>query len=157
MPCASGLPLLRRASFCAVALPPSTRVTLASAATLCCVLRSRIAEVVDTRGVHNKWFWKARAIRASASTLSIDDIAGRRYHAAMASILIRNLDDTVAKRLRLQARLKGVPIEQEARRILAEGTRVTRQDMLAVARAIRARQKLHKSRAEDLIREDRDR
>lgn len=75
----------------------------------------------------------------------------------MASILIRNLDDAVAKRLRLQARLKGVPIEQEARRILAEGTRVTRQDMLAVARAIRARQKPHKSQAEDLIREDRDR
>ena len=35
----------------------------------------------------------------------------------MASILIRNLDDAVARRLRLQARLKGVPIEQEARRI----------------------------------------
>ena len=75
----------------------------------------------------------------------------------MASILIRNLDDAVARRLRLQARLKGVPIEQEARRILAEGTRVTRPDMLTAARALRARQKRHKSRAEDLIREDRDR
>lgn len=75
----------------------------------------------------------------------------------MASIIIRNLDEAVARRLRLQARLKGIAMEQEARRILTEGTRVTRRDILATARAIRARQKLHTSRAEALIREDRDR
>ena len=75
----------------------------------------------------------------------------------MASIIIRNLDEAVARRLRLQARLKGVAMEQEARRILTEGTRVSRRDLLAMARSIRARQKLHTSRAEELIREDRDR
>jgi plasmid stability protein len=75
----------------------------------------------------------------------------------VASIIIRNLDETVARRLRLQARLKGVAMEQEARRILTEGTRVTRRDILTVARGIRSRQKPHTSRAEDLVREDRER
>ena len=36
----------------------------------------------------------------------------------MATIIIRNLDDEVAERLRLQARLRGVSVEQEARRVL---------------------------------------
>jgi len=42
----------------------------------------------------------------------------------MATVIIRNLDDKVAERLRLQGRLRGVPVEEEARRVLAEGTRV---------------------------------
>jgi len=75
----------------------------------------------------------------------------------MASIIIRNLDDTVARRLRVLADLKGVTIEEEARRVLAEGTALPRQDIAVAARAIRARQKPHKSRAEDLIRKDRGR
>jgi plasmid stability protein len=75
----------------------------------------------------------------------------------MATILIRNLDDAVAERLRLQARLKGVSVEQEARRLLAETTRMTRQEIAARAAAIRARQPRHRSRASDLVREDRDR
>ena len=80
-----------------------------------------------------------------------------RYYSTVASIIIRNLDEAVARRLRLQARLKGVAMEYEARRILTEGTRLTRRDILATARSIRARQKPHTSRAEALIREDRDR
>jgi len=75
----------------------------------------------------------------------------------MANMLIRNLDDQVARRLRLQARLKGVSIEQEARRILAESTAMTRSEVAARAAAIRARQKPHRSRAVALIRTDRDR
>jgi len=75
----------------------------------------------------------------------------------MASIIIRNLDDLVAERLRLQARLHGVSVEEEARRILDEGTRLTRRQIAAEAAAIRAEQKPHRSRAVDLIREDRDR
>jgi len=35
----------------------------------------------------------------------------------MANVIIRNLDDQVARRLCLQARLKGVSVEQEARRV----------------------------------------
>lgn len=75
----------------------------------------------------------------------------------MASIIIRNLDELVAERLRLQARLHGVSVEEEARRILDEGTRLTRRQIAAEAAAIRAEQKPHRSRAVDLIREDRDR
>jgi plasmid stability protein len=75
----------------------------------------------------------------------------------MATIIVRNLDDEVAERLRLQARLRGVSIEQEARRILAEGTRLSRTEIAARAAEIRARQRPHKSRGVDLIRKDRDR
>jgi plasmid stability protein len=75
----------------------------------------------------------------------------------MASIVIRNLDELVAERLRLQARLRGVSVEEEARRILDEGTRLTRRQIAAEAAAIRAEQKPHRSRAVDLIRDDRDR
>ena len=75
----------------------------------------------------------------------------------MATIIIRNLDDLVAERLRLRARLKGVSVEEEARRVLDEGTKLTRAEVAARAAAIRASQKLHKSNAVDLIREDRER
>jgi plasmid stability protein len=75
----------------------------------------------------------------------------------MATIIIRNLDDEVAERLRLQARLNGVSVEQEARRLLAMGTRPSRADIAARAAAIRARQQPRRSRGVDLIREDRDR
>ena len=75
----------------------------------------------------------------------------------MATIIIRNLDDEVAQRLRLQARLRGVSVEQEARRVLAEGTQVTRAEIAARAAAIRARQRPHHSRGVELIREDRER
>ena len=75
----------------------------------------------------------------------------------MASIIIRNLDEGVAARLRLQARLKGVSVEEEARRILADGTSVSRQEFVARANALRAAQRPHRSRAADLVREDRDR
>jgi plasmid stability protein len=75
----------------------------------------------------------------------------------MASMIIRNLDEQVARRLRLLARLKGVSVAQEARRILAAGTAITRADIVTRARAIRARQKRHRSRASKLVREDRQR
>ena len=75
----------------------------------------------------------------------------------MATIIIRNLDDEVAERLRLQARLRGVSVEQEARRVLAEGTRLTRQEIAARAAAIRARHRPSSVSSVDLIREDRDR
>lgn len=75
----------------------------------------------------------------------------------MATMIIRNLDDEVAERLKLQARLRGVSVEHEARRLLAEGTRVSRKEIAARAASIRARQRPHESRGVDLIREDRDR
>jgi len=78
------------------------------------------------------------------------------YATEMASI-IRDLDDLVAERLRLQAELHGVSIEQEARRILTEGITVTRKHIAAEAAAMRAAQRPHRTRAVDLIREDRER
>jgi len=75
----------------------------------------------------------------------------------MATIIIRNLDDEVAERLRLQARLRGVSVEQEARRVLADGTRVSRAEIAARAAAIRARQRPHRASGVDSIREDRAR
>lgn len=75
----------------------------------------------------------------------------------MATIIVRNLDDEVAERLRLQARLRGVSVEQEARRVLAEGTRVSRTEIAERAAIIRARQHPHRSHGVDLLREDRDR
>jgi plasmid stability protein len=75
----------------------------------------------------------------------------------MATIIIRNLDDEVAERLRLQARLRGVSVEQEARRVLAEGTKLSRREIAARAAAMRARQPLSPVSSVDLIREDRDR
>jgi plasmid stability protein len=75
----------------------------------------------------------------------------------MATIIIRNLDDEVAERLRLQARLRGVSVEQEARRVLAEGTKLSRREIAAQAAAMRARQPRSTVSSVDLIREDRDR
>jgi len=75
----------------------------------------------------------------------------------VATIIIRNLDDAVAQRLRLKARLRGVPVEQEACRILAEATSLTRAEVAGRAAAMRARQSRHRSRAAALVREDRKR
>jgi len=75
----------------------------------------------------------------------------------MATIIIRNLDDEVAERLKLQARHRGVSVEQEARRVLTEGTQIGRAEIAARAAAIRARQRPHRSRGVKLIREDRER
>jgi plasmid stability protein len=75
----------------------------------------------------------------------------------MATVLIRNLDDMVAERLRVQASLRGVSVEEEARRLLTEGTKLTRQEFAAEAAAIRARQRPSRIRSVDLIREDRNR
>jgi len=75
----------------------------------------------------------------------------------MATIIVRNLDDEVAERLKLQARLRGTSVEQEARRVLTEGTKLSRKEIAAEAAAIRAQQPRSSVRSVDLIREDRDR
>jgi len=75
----------------------------------------------------------------------------------VASIIIRNLDEIVAARLRAQARERGTSVEEEARRILTAGTRLSRDEFFKRAAALRARQRPNRTRAVDLIREDRDR
>jgi plasmid stability protein len=75
----------------------------------------------------------------------------------MATIVIQDLDHEVVERLKLQALLRGVSVEEEARRILTEGTRVTRAGIAVRAAAIRARQRPHRSSGVDQIRRDRER
>jgi plasmid stability protein len=75
----------------------------------------------------------------------------------MATIVVRNLDDQVAERLRVQAHLKGTSLEQEVRRILTEGSVLSRKEIAARAALMRARQRPSRVRAVDLIRADRDR
>ena len=75
----------------------------------------------------------------------------------MATIIIRSLDDEVAERLRLRARLHGVSVEEEARRVLTDGTQFTRAEIVAQAADIRARQRPQRSRGVELIRKDRER
>lgn len=75
----------------------------------------------------------------------------------MAQILVRNIDDTVVKRLKLRAKLKGFSLEQEVRGILNVAAQIDRTEIAARARLIRAQQKPHRTSAADLIREDRNR
>jgi plasmid stability protein len=75
----------------------------------------------------------------------------------MAQILVRNLDDAVVDRLKLRAQAKGTSLEQEARTILTEASQMTRAEVAKRLEEFRARQKPNKTRAADLIREDRDR
>jgi len=72
----------------------------------------------------------------------------------MATIIIHDLEDEVAERLRLQARLHGVSIEQEARRILAQGTLPTRSEIAARAAVIRARRRPQRASGVAMIRKD---
>jgi plasmid stability protein len=75
----------------------------------------------------------------------------------MATLIVRRLDDRVAARLKRRARLRGVSTEEEARRILTAAAATSRVEIAALAKAMRARQARNRSRAADLIREDRAR
>jgi antitoxin FitA len=75
----------------------------------------------------------------------------------MAQILVRNLDDAVVERLKMRARSNGTSLEQEARTILTEAAQISRAELIDLVREFRAKQPPNKSRAADLIREDRDR
>ena len=101
--------------------------------------------------------WHSPKTNINPGVIAFDAISPPVYDSHMATLLIRNLDDIVAERLRAQARLKGVSVEEEARRIIAEGTTMTREEALKRIMEIRARQKPNKTRGVDLIREDRDR
>ena len=59
----------------------------------------------------------------------------------MATIIIRDLDDEVAERLRLRARLHGVSVEEEALCALADGTQMRCPEIAERVAAIRARQR----------------
>ncbi len=75
----------------------------------------------------------------------------------MAQILVRKLDRDVVDRLKAKAKAKGKSLEQEAREILTSSVNTSREEFIAWAAALRAKQRMNKTRAADLIREDRDR
>ena len=76
---------------------------------------------------------------------------------AMATLLIRNIDDAIAERLRVQARRKGISVEEEVRRIITQATTLTLDEAVRSMDEIRARSKPTTTRSVDLIREDRER
>jgi antitoxin FitA len=78
--------------------------------------------------------------------------------AAVAQVVIRNIDDEAMRRLKSRAVRKGVSLERELREILTEAVRVDRAGF--GERAAAFRQKLTGRRHSDstvLIRKDRDR
>jgi len=79
--------------------------------------------------------------------------------AAMAQVLVRNLDDKVVEQLKAQAARRGRSLEAELREIIGESIRASRETLIDEFRRVRA---LAPPRppgfppAEELIREDRD-
>tara|TARA_R110002124_G_scaffold102839_3_gene251219 strand:- start:441 stop:680 length:240 start_codon:yes stop_codon:yes gene_type:complete len=75
----------------------------------------------------------------------------------MGQILIRNLDDEVIARLKLNAETANTSLEQYLRDLLTEEAAPKRKEMLEFARGMRERSRPAYKDATDLIREDRDR
>jgi plasmid stability protein len=76
---------------------------------------------------------------------------------AMTTLRIQDVDDTVVDRLRTKARINGISVEEQARRIIADGTTLTREEALRCADEIRARSRRTNVRSARLIRSDRGR
>jgi len=75
----------------------------------------------------------------------------------MGQILIRNLDDEVIARLKLNAEAASTSLEQYLRDLLTEQVSSKRKDLLDFAKGMRERSRPAFQDATDLIREDRDR
>jgi plasmid stability protein len=74
----------------------------------------------------------------------------------MPDILVRNVDETVAARLKQIAEERGTSVQQVARNILAEGTRLSRQEIIARAKARDTRIPPQTEDSTDIIRAMRD-
>jgi plasmid stability protein len=75
----------------------------------------------------------------------------------MGQVLVRNLADEVIEAHRARAKARGVSLEQELRDVLRRAARPTRQELLEDMARCRAMTPLvHRTRAEDIIREVRD-
>src|SRR5258706_7833539 len=97
--------------------------------------------------------------RANAAS---DKPASWCYHndsteVGMGQILVRNLDDAVIKRLKEDASQEGISLEEKARRVLAEGAKNNKQQLMEELKRIRAMSPPIKEPpfSQDLIREDR--
>jgi antitoxin FitA len=74
----------------------------------------------------------------------------------MGNVLIRNLDDDVIARLKQRAQEQGTSFEAVARGVLAEGSRQSRAEFAAWAKAFAAAQPPQKTDSTDFIRAWRD-
>jgi predicted RNA-binding Zn ribbon-like protein len=74
----------------------------------------------------------------------------------MVDILIRNVDERVASRLKEIAEQRNTSVQQVARDLLASGTRLTREDIVRRIEARVARMKPQTSDSTDIIRAMRD-
>lgn len=74
----------------------------------------------------------------------------------MADILIRNLDEDIARRLKEKAKAKGVSVNETARELLTQGLKPSKEEVWAKADAIRKKIGKVTGNSTDIIRNDRD-
>jgi plasmid stability protein len=74
----------------------------------------------------------------------------------MVDILVRNVDEQVAQRLKEKAAASGRSLSDTAQEALRQFVRPTREELIAEARRIRAMSPYSEVDSTDLIREDRD-
>ena len=74
----------------------------------------------------------------------------------MVDILVRNVDDDVAKRLKEKATASGRSLSDTAREALGQFVKPSREELIEEARRIRAMSPYSDVDSTDLIREDRD-
>lgn len=74
----------------------------------------------------------------------------------MGNMLVRNLDDDVIARLKMKAEDRGTSLEQVARDLLTEGSKLTREEFLRRAEARAARMPPQTTDSTDIIRAMRD-
>ncbi len=74
----------------------------------------------------------------------------------MADILVRNLKEETARRLKERAKAKGASLSETVREVLEEATKPSKAELVEEARRIRAMSPYSDVDSTDLIREDRD-
>jgi plasmid stability protein len=74
----------------------------------------------------------------------------------MADILVRNLDEETARRLKEKARAEGKSLGETVREVLAQATKPTKSELVEAAGRIRAMSPYSAVDSTDLIREDRE-
>ena len=74
----------------------------------------------------------------------------------MVDILIRNVDEDTARRLKEKAAVKGASLSETAREALVSFVKPSRKELIEEARRIRAMSPYSDVDSTDLIREDRD-
>ena len=74
----------------------------------------------------------------------------------MADILVRNVDEETARRLKERAKAEGKSLGETVREVLENATKPTKAELVETARRIRAMSPYSDVDSTDLIREDRE-